>query len=227
MPEPRTLDAFLGLIRRDMLLASRARADMLNPVLFSVLVTALFPLAISAAPQTLRTLAPGIIWVAALLASLLSLDPMFRGDFEDGTLEQLATAPHPFPVLVLAKILAHWATSSLPLVLVSPLLAILMNYPAAAIPALVATLLAGTPVISALGAVGVSLTVGVRRGGVLLSLLILPLYVPVLIFGAGAADAAASGLSIAGHLQLLAAMSVLAVTLAPLAAAAGLRISLE
>ncbi|MGD8710646.1 MAG: heme exporter protein CcmB [Ectothiorhodospiraceae bacterium] len=217
----------MALIHRDLLLASRARAEILNPVLFFVLVTALFPLAVSAAPQTLRTLAPGIIWVAALLASLLSLDMMFRSDFEDGTLEQLAVSPHPFPLLVLGKVIAHWTVASLPLVVVSPLLAVLMNYPMEAVPQLAATLLLGTPVISALGAVGVALTVGVRRGGVLLSLLILPLYVPVLIFGAGAADAAASGLPITGHLQLLAGMSVLAMTLAPLAAAAGLRISLE
>jgi len=227
MTEPRTLHAFLVIVRRDLMLANRSRAEALNPVLFFVLVTALYPLAVSAAPDTLRMLAPGIIWVSALLASLLSLDSMFRTDFEDGTLEQLATAPHPLPVLVLAKVLSHWAVSALPLVIVSPLLALLMNYPAHAIPQLAATLLLGTPVISGLGAIGVALTVGVNRGGVLLSLLILPLYVPVLIFGAGAAAAAASDLPIGGHLQLLAAMSLLAMTLAPLAAAAAVRISLE
>lgn len=220
-------EGFLGILARDLRLAFRSRGELLHPLFFLLLVVTLFPLAVGASPDTLRTIAPGVIWVAALLAALLSLERLLRGDFDDGTLEQLALAPQPLSLLMLAKILAHWLVAGLPIALVSPVLAVLMHYPPAAIPALVATLLLGTPVLSAIGGVGMAVTVGSRRGGLLLPLLVLPLYVPVLVFGAGAADAAASALPVSGHLQLLAAMSLLALALAPWAVAAGARISLE
>ncbi|WP_435102794.1 heme exporter protein CcmB [Arhodomonas sp. AD133] len=219
--------AFFAVLRRDLALALRAPGELANPVIFFLMIASLFPLGVSAAPETLRQIAPGVIWVAALLASLISMEQLFRGDFEDGTLEQFALAPQPLAWLVLAKLLAHWLVTGLPLVLVSPLLALFMNYPWTAVPQLMAGLALGTPVLGALGAVGLALTVGVRRGGLLLALLVLPLYIPVLIFGAGSADAAASGLPVIGQLELLGAMSVLALTLAPIAAAAGLRISLD
>ncbi|WP_440996640.1 heme exporter protein CcmB [Arhodomonas sp. SL1] len=219
--------AFTAILRRDLALALRAPGEIVNPVIFFVMIATLFPLAVSAAPETLRQIAPGVIWVAALLASLISMEPLFRSDFEDGSLEQLALAPQPLAWLVLAKLVAHWLITGLPLVVFSPLLALFMQYPWAALPQLMAGLALGTPVLGALGAIGLSLTVGVRRGGLLLALLVLPLYVPVLIFGASSADAAASGLPVSGQLQLLGAMAALALTLAPLAAAAGLRISLD
>ncbi|MQM36476.1 Heme exporter protein B [wastewater metagenome] len=227
MDEIRLVPAFLAVLRRDLSLALRAPGELANPVIFFVMIASLFPLAVSAASETLRQISPGVIWVAALLASLISMEQLFRGDFEDGTLEQFALAPQPLAVLVLAKLCAHWLITGLPLVIVSPLLALFMHYPWQALPQLMAGLALGTPVLGALGAVGLSLTVGVRRGGLLLALLVLPLYVPVLIFGAGSADAAASGLGVTGQLELLGAMAALALTLAPLAAAAGLRISLD
>ena len=227
MTEPRLLPAFAGLLKRDLMLALRARGDLLNPLLFFVIVVTLFPLAVGASPKLLQALAPGVIWVAALLSALLSLDNLFRSDYEDGSLEQILLSPQPLSLLVLAKLLAHWLVTGLPLLLVAPLLGVLLNMPGNGLWALMATLALGTPVLSAIGAIGAGLTVGLRRGGVLLSLLILPLYIPVLIFGAGAVDAAAAGLSIEGHLYLLAALLALSVSLAPVAVAASLRISLD
>ena len=219
--------AFALLLKRDLILAVRHRGEMLNPLLFFVLVTSLFPLGIGADPVLLKSIGPGIIWVAALLAALLSLDGIFRSDFEDGTLEQLLLSSHPVSVLVLAKVLAHWLITGLPLLLISPLLGILLGLPAAGIQVLLVTLLLGTPVLSLLGAVGVALTVGLRKGGMILSLLVLPLYVPLLIFAANAVDTAAAGLPITAHLSLISALLVLALSLSPLATAAALRISLS
>ncbi len=217
--------AWLGVLRRDLQLAFRRRSELLNPVLFFVLVVSLFPLGIGPGPQTLALIAPGVIWVAALLATLLAMERLFKSDFEDGSLEQLLLSPQPLAVLALAKVLAHWLTTGLPLLLVSPLLGVLLHLPAEASGALLLSLLLGTPSLSLIGAIGVALTVSLRRGGVLLTLLVLPLYVPVLIFGTAAVAAAATGLPYDGQLALLGAILALALTLAPLAIAAGLRIN--
>ena len=217
----------MGLLRRDLLLAFRNRGELLNALLFFVLVVSLFPLGITPELETLGRVAAGVIWVAALLASLLSMDGLFRSDFDDGALEQLLVSPQPLGVMVLAKVTAHWLVTGLPLLLVVPLLAEFMALPEGALPLLFATLALGTPVLSLVGAVGVALTVGVRRGGGLLSLLVLPLYVPVLIFGANAVTAATQGLPATGQLYVLGALLALASTLAPWATAAALRISLS
>jgi heme exporter protein B len=217
--------AFAGVLRRDLLLAVRGRSELALPLLFYVIVTTLVPLAVSPDARTLAGIAPGIIWVGALLATLLSLDRLFRSDFDDGTLDLMLLSPAPLPLLVLAKVVAHWLATGLPLLLISPLLSLFLSLPGHAFPALVATLLLGTPVLSFVGAVGVGLTVRVRRGGGLLALLVLPLYVPVLIFGANAVASAADGLPVTGQLYLLGAMLALAASLAPLAAAAALRIT--
>lgn len=219
--------AFLILIRRDLMLAVRHRAEMANPVLFFILVTSLFPLGIGANPALLQAVAPGVIWVAALLAALLSIENVFRSDFEDGSLEQYLLSSHPLSVLVLAKITAHWLVTGLPLLLISPLLGVLMGLPIDAIKILFFTLLLGTPVLSLIGAVGVALTVGLRKGGMILSLLVLPLYVPVLIFASSAVDSAAAGLPVTAHLSLITALLVLALSLSPFATAAALRVSLS
>ena len=219
--------AFALLLKRDLLLAMRHRAEMINPLLFFVLVTSLFPLGIGADPILLRAVGPGVIWVAALLAALLSLEGIFRSDFEDGTLEQFLLSSHPVSVLVLAKVLAHWLITGLPLLLISPLLGVLLGLPGDAILILLVTLALGTPVLSLIGAVGVALTVGLRKGGMILSLLVLPLYVPLLIFAASAVDTAAAGLPVTAHLSLISALLVLSLSLSPLATAAALRISLS
>ena len=218
--------AFAAVLRRDLTLALRHRSELANPLVFFIVVVTLFPLALGPEKDILMRVAPGIIWVAALLAATLSMDRMFRMDFEDGSLEQLLLTHHPPSLLVLAKIVAHWLVTGLPLILVSPLLALLLHLPLKALPTLLASLALGTPVMSLVGAIGVALTVGLRRGGMLLTLLVLPLYVPVLIFAAGAVDNAAAELPVAGQLYFLAALLVLAVTLAPVATAASLRISL-
>ena len=225
MSEPGALAAVIGMARRDLKMAIRRRSELLNPLLFFILVVSLFPLGVGPGPQLLQEIAPGVIWVAALLATLLSMERLFRSDFEDGALEQLLLSPHALSLLVLAKVFAHWLVTGLPLILVSPLLGLLLHLPPEGIIALPVTLLVGTPALSLIGAIGVALTVGLRRGGVLLTLLILPLYVPVLIFGTAAVAAAAAGLPIAGQLALLGALLALALTLAPFATAAGLRIS--
>jgi heme exporter protein B len=219
--------AFALLLKRDLVLAIRHRAEMANPLLFFILVTSLFPLGIGADPGLLRAVGPGIIWVAALLAALLSLDGIFRSDFDDGTLEKFLLSSHPVSVLVLAKILAHWLITGLPLLVVAPLLGVLLDLPADGTRVLLLTLALGTPVLSLIGAVGVALTVGLRKGGMILSLLVLPLYIPLLIFAANAVDTAAAGLPVTAHLLLISALLVLALSLAPLATAAALRISLS
>lgn len=219
--------AFIALARRDLTVAFRRRAEMANPLLFFVLVVTLFPLGVGAEANLLAKIAPGVVWVAALLAALLSLDGIFRPDFEDGTLEQLVLSAHPVPILVLAKVTAHWLITGLPLLLAAPLLALFLGLPEAAMGALLASLLLGTPVLSLVGSIGVALTVGLRKGGMILSLLVLPLYVPVLIFGASAVNTASMSLPIAAQLYIMAAFLTLAATLAPIATGAALKVSLS
>jgi len=219
--------AFLILLKRDLVLAVRNRGELINPLLFYFIVAMLFPLGVTSDPKTLAIMAAGVLWIAALLATLLSLDNLFRSDFDDGSLELMMLSPYPGVVLVLAKVLAHWLVTGLPLLVATPLLAVLMAVPDAARGTLWLTLALGTPVLSLVGAIGVALTVGLRRGGALLSLLVLPLYVPVLIFGANAVGASAAGLPVTGQLYMLGAFLVLALSLAPLATAAALRISID
>ena len=220
-------EAWRGVVGRDLLLAMRRRADILTACAFFVIVASLFPLALGAQPELLRTVAPGVIWVSALLASLLTLPRLFAADYADGTLEQMLLAPASVGVLVSGKVFAHWVVAGLPLVLMSPLLALQYDLGQDTLVVLALSLLAGTPVLSLIGAIGGALTLGLRGGGVLLSLLVLPLYIPVLIVGAGAADAAAAGLETAGHFKLLAALLIVAAISAPWAAGAALRAAVE
>ncbi len=212
---------------RDLLIAARRRSDVLTTFFFFVIVVSLFPLGVGAQPEMLREIAPGVVWVAALLASMLSLPRMFGADYADGALEQLVLTPQPLTVMVLSKVLAHWLTTGLPLVLVGPLLGLQFGLPGDALVVMLVALLVGTPALSLIGAVGASLTLGVRGGGALTSLLVLPLYVPVLVFGAGAVSSTATGMTAAGHLSLLGAMSLAALVFSPWATALALRISLE
>lgn len=221
------LGAFVALLRRDLLLAMRRRADVLTTFFFFVMVVSLFPLGVGPEPNTLRTIAPGIIWVAALLASMLALGRLFMADHADGTLEQILLTPAPLALLVLAKVLAHWLVAELPLVLMAPLLGLQFDLPSDVLWVLVGSLLLGTPTLSLLGTIGAALTLGVRGGGALLSLLVLPLCIPVLIFGAGAATAVVAGQSAQAQLSLLAGFFLIALVLAPLGAAAALRITVE
>lgn len=222
-----TLGAFACMVRRDLLLALRRRSEIVNTLVFFVIVVSLFPLGVGAEPALLRAIAPGVVWVAALLASMLALQRLFAGDHADGTLEQIVLAPQPLGLMVGAKVLAHWLISGLPLVLIAPLLGLQFGLPAASLGILAASLALGTPALGFIGAIGAALTLGLRGGGVLVSLLVLPLYIPVLIFGAGAVEAGASGLAVGAHLSLLGAFLVVAVFFAPWAAAVALRISLE
>lgn len=216
-----------ALVARDLLIAARRRSDVLTTFFFFVIVVSLFPLGVGAQPEMLREIAPGVVWVAALLASMLSLPRMFGADYADGALEQLVLTPQPLTVMVLSKVLAHWLTTGLPLVLVGPLLGLQFGLPGDALVVMLVALLVGTPALSLIGAVGASLTLGVRGGGALTSLLVLPLYVPVLVFGAGAVSSTATGMTAAGHLSLLGAMSLAALVFSPWATALALRISLE
>jgi len=216
---------FRALLARDLKLAARRRSELLNPFFFYAVVVTLVPLGVGAKPELLAKLAPGLVWVGALLSTLLSLDNLFRSDFEDGSLELLLLSPYPATLLVMGKVSAHWLLTGLPLVAVAPLLAAMLGLDGPPLLVLLATLALGTPTLSLVGAIGVALTVGLKRGGALLSLLVLPLYVPVLIFGAGAVNAAAVGLPVQGQLLFLTALLVLALSLAPLATAAALRIS--
>ena len=221
------LKTLVCIIRRDLLLAIRRRSDVLTTLFFFVIVTTLFPLGVGPEPALLRTMAPGILWVAALLASMLALGRLFALDYADGTLEQMALSPEPLTIIVIGKVIAHWLVSGLPLVFLAPLLAVQFDLPPASVGVLFLSLLIGTPILSLVGAIGAALTLGVRGGGVLVSLLVLPLYIPVLIFGAGAVGAEASGVGAAAHLFLLAGALAGAVALAPWATAAALHISLE
>lgn len=217
----------LAVIARDLRLALRRRADLAAVLFFFVIVVSLFPLGVGPEPERLREIAPGVLWVAALLATLLSLPRLFADDFRDGTLEQLALAPLPLGLTVFAKVLAHWLVCGVPLAVLSPLLGLQFGLSGEALVVLSGALFIGTPALSGIGAIGAALTLGVRGGGVLVSLLILPLYTPVLIFGAGAVDAAVNGIGVEAHLSLLAALTLAGVFFAPWPAAAALRIALE
>ena len=218
---------FVSVVQRDLLLAVRRRADVLTSFFFFIIVVSLFPLGIGPEPNTLREIAPGVVWVAALLASMLALQRLFAGDYADGTLEQLVLSAQPLTVLVLGKIVAHWLVTGIPLVLIAPLLGLQFDLPADALAVMTAGLLLGTPVLSLLGAIGAALTLGVRGAGGLVALLVLPLYIPVLIFGAGAVAAAVSGQSAEGHMSLLAAFLLFSLVAAPWATAAAIRIAVE
>ena len=225
MTAPSLTGAAIALVTRDLRLLWRRRGDSLQPALFALLVVVLFALGLGGEAQALSRVAAAVLWVAVLLSGLLSLDNLFRGDAEDGSLEQWLLAPVPLAWLVLVRTLMHWATTALPLVLATPLLAELLGLPHDLLPVLLLALALGTPLLSLVGAVVAALTVGMRRAGVLLALLALPLYVPVLVFGAGSMSAAARGFDPGGGLLLLAAGLVLALVLAPVAAAAALRIA--
>ena len=216
-----------AVVARDLKLAMRRQADIVSVLFFFIIVASLFPLGIGPEPQLLKKLAPGVLWVSALLAAMLSLQRMFASDYADGSLEQMLLSSTPLALLVAAKALSHFLLSGLPLVLVAPVLGLQFGLDGPALGILMLSLLLGTPTLSLIGSIGASLTLGVRGAGVLLSLLILPLYIPVLIFGAGAVEAYASGLGPGGHLSLLAALLVLALFFAPLATTAALKISLE
>ncbi|MCZ6831353.1 MAG: heme exporter protein CcmB [Gammaproteobacteria bacterium] len=214
-------------LRRQLLLAFRRPLEIANPLLFFLLVVMLFPLGIGPDPRQLAEFAPGILWIVALLATLLAAESLFRVDFEDGTLEQLLLTPQPLYLSCLSYVLAHWLLTGLPLTLVAPLFAVMLQLPPPALPALMLSLLLGTAVLSLVGSIGAALTVGLKRGGLLISLLIIPFYVPVLIFGSGAVQFAALGNSAQPQLLVLGGMLSLAIALAPFAIAAGLRISVD
>lgn len=223
-----TLFRMQGLvINREVTLAMRRRADVLTTLIFFVMVVSLFPLAIGSELDILRKIAPGVVWVAALLASMLSLGRMFSADYLDGTLEQMMLVPQSLSMLVFSKIIAHWMLSGLPLVLIAPVLGLQFDMSAGALLVLIAVLLLGTPVLSMIGAVGAALTLGLRGGGVLVSLLVLPLCIPVLIFGTGAVDAVTSGMSATANLSLLGAFFLVSLLFTPWVAAQALRISME
>lgn len=217
--------AFMLVLKRDLTISLRHRDDIFNPILFFIIVITLFPLGIGPEINTLSRIAPGIIWVAALLASLLSLDRLFKADYRDGSLEQLLLSPHPLFILVLAKIVAHWLITAVPLIFIAPLLAVLLHLHTDSYLALFLTLLIGTPILSFIGAIGAALTVGIKKGGVLLSLIILPLYIPVLIFATSAIDTAAMNLPYSGQLAIIAAMFFLTLILAPFAVSSALKVS--
>ncbi len=215
------------IISRDLTLAMRRRADVLTVLIFFVMVVSLFPLAVGSETDMLRKMAPGVVWVAALLASMLSLDRMFSADYLDGTLEQMLLVPQSLSMLVLSKIVAHWMLSGLPLVLIAPVLGLQFDMSGEALLVLVFALLLGTPVLSMIGAIGAALTLGLRGGGVLVSLLVLPLCIPVLIFGTGAVAAVTDGMSAAPNLSLLGALLLMSLLFTPWVAAQALRISME
>ncbi|WP_300455087.1 heme exporter protein CcmB [Accumulibacter sp.] len=216
-----------AVIGRDLRLAMRRQSDIIAALFFFIIVVSLFPLGVGPEADQLRRLAPGVLWVAALLATMLSLPRLFADDHRDGTLEQLALAPQPLALIVFGKVIAHWLVAGLPLVLLAPVLGIQFDLANDALAILALSLLIGTPALSGIGAIGAALTLGVRGGGVLLSLLVLPLYIPVLIFGAGAVDATLSGLGAQAHLSLLGALTLGGVFFAPWPTAAALRIALE
>jgi heme exporter protein B len=218
---------FRWIVRRDLTLAWRRRSDVLSTLFFFVIVVSLFPLGIGPEMQLLRSIAPGVVWVAALLASMLALGRLFANDYQDGTLEQLLLTPQPLYLVVLGKVLAQWLCSGVPLALIAPLVGIQFGLAKESLWVLVISLLLGTPVLGLIGSIGAALTLGLRGGGVLLSLLVLPLYIPVLIFGAGAVDASIAGTSPAANLSLLGAVLAITLVFAPWATSAALRISLE
>ncbi|MGV6987679.1 heme exporter protein CcmB [Testudinibacter sp. P80/BLE/0925] len=218
---------FYSIIKRELKIAWQKKAELLNPLWFFLLVITLFPLVIGPEPQLLARIGPGVVWVAALLSALLAFERLFADDFRDGSLEQLMLLSYPLPLSMLAKVVAHWLLTALPLLLLSPIAALLLSMDAVVWWALVLTLLLGTPTLSAIGAIGVALTVALRKGGVLLSLLVVPLIIPVLIFSASVLDAALLNLNYSGQLAILGAIMALTVSLSPFAIAAALRISLD
>lgn len=215
------------VVRRDLVLAMRRRADVLTTLIFFVMVVSLFPLGVGPEMDMLRKMASGVLWVAALLSSMLSLGRLFSADYLDGTLEQMMLAPQSLSMLVLGKMVAHWMVSGLPLVLMAPVLGVQFDMPANALGILILSLLLGTPILSMVGAIGAALTLGLRGGGVLLSLLVLPLCIPVLIFGTGAVEAISAGLTVVPHMSLLGALLLLALVFTPWVTAQALRISME
>jgi len=219
------INALLAIFKRDMTLAFRQRAELLQPMMFFVLVISLFPLGVGPGPETLQKIGPGVIWVAAILSSLLGMERLFRDDYQDGSLEQLMLSGAPMPMVALVKVLVHWLASIVPLIVLSPLLALFLNLTIEMYWALLLSLLVGTPLLSLVGAIAVGLTVSLQKGGVLLALLLLPVFVPLLIFATGAVEAAALQLSYSAHLGLIGAMLLLAFALAPAAIAYALRVS--
>jgi len=221
------MNALIAVIRRDLLLVMRRKSEVLTILFFFMIVTSLFPLGIGADTALLRKIAPGVIWVAALLSTMLGLQRLFASDFADGTLEQMALSPTPLGLLVGGKITAHWLVCGLPLVLLAPVIGIQFDLDTSTLGVLILALLIGTPILSLIGAIGAALTLGVRGGGVLLSLLVLPLYIPVLIFGAGAVYAQSVGLDTTGHFSVLGALLVPSLFFAPWATTAAVRIAIE
>jgi heme exporter protein B len=221
------VNAVATILRRDLLIAFRRKAEVLTALFFFVIVTSLFPLGIGPEPALLRKIGPGVLWVGALLATMLGLQRMFAADHADGTLEQMLLSPASLPLIVLGKTVAHWLVAGVPLVLLAPVLGLQYDLDGGSLMILTVGLLIGTPVLSLIGSVGAGLTLGVRGGGALLSLLVLPLYIPTLIFGAGAVQAHASGTGAGGHLSLLGALLAISLFFAPWATTAALRISLE
>ena len=221
------MNILLAAIRRDLMVSYRNPSDMLNPLVFFVIVITLFPLGIGPSKDILSDIAPGVIWVAALLATLLSMDMMFRSDYDDGSLEQMAVSSQPLYLVVAGKVISHWLVTGLPLTLLSPLLAMMLFVNTDGIIAVVLSLLLGTPVLSLMGSIGAGLTVGLRKGGVLIAILILPLYIPVLILGTAMVEAGITGAAYVGHMEWIGAILVLSLGLAPIATGAGVRISLS
>jgi len=221
------MSALLAMIRRDLLLVMRRKSEVLTALFFFVVVTSLFPLGIGADTALLRKIAPGVIWVAALLSTLLGLQRMFAADYADGALEQIALSPQPMVLLVAGKMIAHWMVCGLPLVILAPIIGIQFDLDTSSLYILMGTLLLGTPVLSLLGSIGAALTLGVRGGSILMSLLVLPLYIPVLIFGAGAVYANSVGLGTSGHFSLLGALLILALAFVPWVTAAAVKIAIE
>jgi len=221
------MSALLGIIHRDLLLVMRRKSEVLTALFFFVIVTSLFPLGIGADGALLRKIAPGVIWVAALLSTLLGLQRIFSADYADGTLEQMVLSPQPFVLLVAGKIAAHWLVCGLPLVVLAPIIGIQFDMDADSLRVLILALLLGTPVLSLIGSIGAALTLGVRGGSVLMSLIVLPLYIPVLIFGAGAVYANTVGLDVSGHFSLLGALLILALAFIPWVSAVAVKIAIE
>lgn len=218
---------FSAVFSKDVKLAFRQRAEIVNPILFFLIVISLFPLAIGPEPGLLARMAPGIIWVAALLSTMLGLDKLFRDDYNDGSLEQLIASSYPLSLSVLGKVAAHWVVTGLPLVLMTPLFALLLNLESQSLLATVLTLLLGTPLLSFIGAIGAGLTVGLQKGGILMSLLVLPLYIPVLIFATSAIDTSSMSLDYSGQLAILGAMLLIAIISAPIAISSALKVSVS
>lgn len=226
-PATTTGAAFIATLKRDLLIAYKRKHDVVNPFMFFLIVATLFPIGISPDPQRLGEIAAGVLWISALLAAMLSMDSLYRSDYEDGSLEQLLLSPHPLYFMVLAKNIAHWLVSGLPVVLVSPLIAYMLNLPEASYFAVFITLLLGTPVLSLMGSIGVALTVGLGSRGLILAVITLPMSVPVLIAGTMTVQQTLNGASLAGYLAIMGAMLLVSISLAPLASAAALRISVN